>query len=577
MFLRALIVVSMLFGLSAGAEVRGQVPEERVQLGIPVPMRDGVKLLTDVYLPEGDGPFPVILSRVPYGTQSDYIFQPRMGEFFTDHGYVYVSQNVRGRFGSEGRFTGFTIDQEIPDGYDTVEWIVKQPWSNGKVGAMGESYYGYTSLMLAAGGHPAVEAFSPANITYAREKQVLDGAFPILSGSLWTLDMDDPGGEYQDISEDRLDYYELPIINWGKNAGLRDSLWRERVAGYTRNPRVKERGALERYESVCVPGLHYGGWYDVYTRGTIAIWEGIREHSQCEAARKEQWLVMGPWDHESMGVHPDSKKYSTKLGRRDMGDAYLNSYREIMLAFFAHFLKEESNGFDARPRVHYYNIGSNAWRDAQHWPPAESEVLSLYLHKDGSLGRDGPSDAAVTRYLYDPRDPVTISAGVDIWHWASAQPDRRELVERDDVLVFETEPLEADLNVTGPIRVELYASSTATDTDFTGALVDVAPDGYSLLIQEGILRASYRNREDDITPIIPGEVYLFDIDLWATSYTVPAGHRLRVEISSSNFPRYARNLNNGEPFGMSDWIEVAEQTIHHSPDFPSRILLRVIR
>jgi putative CocE/NonD family hydrolase len=247
-----------------------------------------------------------------------------------------------------------------------------------------------------------------------------------------------------------------------------------------------------------------------------------------------------------------------------------------MLAFFDHFLKGEDNGFGDRPRVHYYNIGANDWRDADSWPPADSEVHALYLHGDDSLRPEQPEGEGSTRYIYDPRDPVTISEGLDEWYWASAQQDRRPVLERDDVLTFETEPLEADLDITGPIRVELYASSTATDTDFTAALVDVAPDGYSLLVQEGILRASYRDRDADLSHIEPGKVYLFDIDLWATSYVVPAGHRLRVEVSSSNFPRYARNLNNGEPFGMSDWIEVAEQEIHHSAEHPSRVLLRVM-
>jgi len=573
---RVLYIVSVIASLVAvaGCQSDTQQTAERAELGVWVPMRDDIRLLTDVYLPEGEGPFPVILSRVPYGTRSEYIFQPKLGDFFTSNGYAYVSQNVRGRFGSEGVFSGFVKDEEINDAYDTVDWIVKQPWSNGDVGVMGESYYGYTSLMAAVSGHPAIKAISPANITLAREKQTLDGAFPIQSGSLWTLEMDDPGGEYQDIEQ--LDLYHLPLITLGEVHGLNDSLWRERVSGYSKNPREKAAVAAEQYSKVRVPALHFGGWYDTYTRGSIAIWDGVRRTSQSEDARNNQWLVIGPWDHESMSLHLSGATPPTTVGELDFGQSAQTTYGDILLDFFDYFLKGEANGFGQGPKVHYFNIGDNEWRDADTWPPTGIETYSLYLRGDESLTAEMPGDEGATTYVYDPRDPVTITAETEVWRRAAAQPDRQVLLGREDVLIFESAALEEDMDVTGPIRVELYASTSATDTDFTAALVDVAPDGYSLLIQEGILRASYRNRDGELSLVTPGEVYRLDIDLWATSYTIPAGHRFRVEISSSNFPRYARNLNNGEPFGMSDRIEVATQTIHHSAEYPSRVLLPLL-
>jgi putative CocE/NonD family hydrolase len=570
---RILAVMSVVLSITTitGCESDGQPEAETTLIGVWVPMRDDVRLLTDVYLPEGEAPFPVIISRVPYGTQTDYIFQSKYGEFFTSNGFAYVAQNVRGRYGSEGVFTGFVDDKEIDDAYDTIDWIIEQPWSDGNVGVMGESYYGYTSLMAAVSGHPAIKAISPANITLAREKQTLDGSFPIQSGSLWTLEMDDPGGEYQDI--DQLDLYHLPLITLGEAHGLKDDLWRDRVSGYSEKPLEEAVIAVEQYKQVRVPALHFGGWYDTYTRGSIAIWDGVRQTSLSEDARSNQWLVIGPWDHENTSLHISGAAPSTNIGRLDYGPNARTTYGEIIIEFFDYFLKGEANGFGQRPKVHYFNIGDNDWRDADTWPPTATETHSLYLHGNGTLRADTPSDEGMTTYQYDPRDPVTITEKTDVWVRASGKVDRQELLDRDDVLVFETEPLEENTDVTGPIKVELFASTSVADTDFTAALVDVAPDGYSLLIQEGIIRAAYRNRDGNLSLVTPGEVYRFDIDLWATSYTVPAGHRLRLEISSSNFPRYARNLNNGEPFGVSDLIEVATQTIHHSADYPSRLLL----
>lgn len=568
------IAVFTLFALQLSACESG-ISIDKKELNAWVAMTDGERLLTDIYLPEGDGPFPVILSRVPYGTKTEYIFQPQVGAFFTSHGYAYVSQNVRGRFGSEGEFRAYIDGQEIQDGYDAVDWIVDQPWSNGDVGVMGESYYAYTTLMAAVSAHPAIKAISPANITLAREKQSLDGAFPIQASGLWTLDMDDAvKGEYQDTSD--VDLYHLPLITLGERYGLRDVLWRERVSGYSRNPRDMEADAVAQYSKVTVPALHFGGWYDSFTRGSIVIWEGIQAHSENPAARSQQWLVMGPWDHDGMSAYLSGTMPPTNIGQREVGDKALAAYGDNMIEFFDYFVKGEQNGFDDRSRVRYFNIGDNDWRDTEAWPPADVQKRSLFLQADASLSEDEPGDEGTRTFVYDPENPVTITAQTNVWGRAASLPDRQVLLERDDVLTFQTEALADDLELTGPIGLELYASSTAPDTDFTAALVDVSPDGYSLLIQEGILRASYRDKDQAPSNITPGEVYRFDIDLWATSYTVPAGHSIRLEISSSNFPRFARNLNNGEAFGMSDRIEVATQTIHHSAEYPSRLLLPVM-
>jgi len=540
-----------------------------------VKMRDDVSLLTDVYLPDGNGPFPVILSRVPYGTKSDYIFQPQVGAFFIGHGYAYVTQNVRGRFGSEGIFTAYTKGQEIPDGYDTIDWIVDQSWSNGDVGVMGESYYGYTTLMAAVGGHPAIKAISPANITLAREKQTLDGAFPLQASGLWTLEMDDAErGEYQDTAQ--IDLTHLPLITMGERYRLRDVLWRQRVTGYATDPRDLEESAIEYYGKIHVPALHFGGWYDSFTRGSIVLWEGIQRHSESTHARARQWLIMGPWDHDAMSAHLSGENPSLKAGRRDLGDRAVTAYGDALVDFFDYFLKGEDNGFADTPRVRYFNIGDNDWRETGQWPPAGQRIQSFYLRDDGELTVAMPGDEGADKYDYDPRNPVSITANTNVWGRAAGLRDRQVLLDREDVLHYQTAALDKSLEITGSISLELFASSSAPDTDFTATLVDVYPDGYSLLIQEGILRTSFRHASETPSNIEPGRVYKFDLDLWATSYTVPAGHRIRLEISSSNFPRFARNLNNGEPFGMSNRVEVATQTVHHSELYPSRLLLPVL-
>ncbi|MBW2541852.1 MAG: CocE/NonD family hydrolase [Deltaproteobacteria bacterium] len=556
-----------------------------------VPMRDGVRLFADVYLPEGDGPFPVILVRVPYGKRSDYIFMPAFGRFWQERGYAFVVQDVRGRFGSEGTFTPFSYGeesfqpgQEVVDAYDTLDWIAAQGWCDGNIGMMGESYYGFTTLAGAWSGHPALKAISPANISVARESRVLDGAYPLQAGGLWTLEMDDiERGEYQDLSD--IDLSHLPLIAMGEAHGLRDVLWRGRITDYLkRNVGWRDR-VNQFYAQIRVPALHFGGWYDTYTRGTLIIWEGVKTHSTDEKARNSQWLVMGPWDHEHMTIHLSGQDGMTRIGRLEIGDAAVSTYQELLVEFFDHTLRGLDNGFDARPRVQYFTIGDNAWRLAQQWPPEAVQATPMYFHSRGSATTDSsdgrldfarPGDEPVDTYRYDPRDPVTISAEINVWERGVNMVDRAKVPKRPDVVAYTSAPLEDPLELTGPITVNLYASSTAPDTDFTAALVHVFPDGYSLLIQEGILRASFRDRDALPSPIEPGAVYGFAIDLWATSYVVPPGHRLRVEISSSNFPRLARNLNTGNEFGTSDEIAVADQTIYHSKEYPSHVLLPVM-
>lgn len=555
----------------------------RVAEDVAVEMRDGANLLTDIYLPPRGGPFPIILSRTPYGTKSDLAFQPALGNFFAENGIAFVAQNVRGRFGSDGEFNAYFDAHEITDGFDAIDWIVAQEWSNGIVGVMGESYAAYTAIAAVASGHSAIKALASANISIAGEKRVLDGAFSLQAGGVWTLRVDDAvNGRFQDAQS--VDLNHLPLITMGEVHGLRDELWRNRVTGFLAGSTAGRERAIDAYEKIQVPAVHFGGWYDVFTRGTIASWEGIKLYNGDADASDKQWLVMGPWDHKSHSADFSIPEPPTNIGPRDIGKEAVSTYRDTLLEFFTYFLKREDNGFIDLPRVQYFNIGENDWRYDEQWPPRDSRLRSLFFHSDGAAASadDGlldfvrPNEEPVDSFDYDPNDPVAITKGTNIWSRAAGLPDRASLLERDDVLTYETGPLHNEMDISGPISVEIYATSSATNTDFTAALVDVYPDGHSLLIQEGILRASFRDKGEAPSPINPGEIYTYTIDLWATSYTIPAEHKLRVEISSSNFPRFARNLNNGQSFGMSDRVEIAEQTIYHNRRYPSRLVLPVI-
>jgi putative CocE/NonD family hydrolase len=567
---------------SPDAEAGSRIEDDGVivQVDVPVPMRDGVRLFADVYLPDVTGPFPVIVTRMPYDKQSDYGMMPALGRFWARQGYAYVAQDVRGRYKSEGRFG--RVD-EVSDGYDTIDWIAEQTWCNGTIGATGESYYAYTSWAAAVGQHPNLKSIAVVNITPDLfTRRFLNGAFRLNAQGGWALTYDGP----EDQSLDDVDWWHLPLISMGKAAGLRDSIFTSWIRRPVRSEFWDERSFHNRYERVRIPALHMGGWYDSYPTGTIAGWRGVREQSPDPEARRQQWLVVGPWDHENTSAEfADPPAPYTNIGRIEIGTGAATTYSETLLAFFDYTLKGEDNGFDETPPVRIFVIGDNKWRYEQEWPLARTQYTAYYFHSDGkahaataggSLEPAPPTSQPADTYAYDPANPVVVGMEESPWERASAVKDRRSIADRPDVLTYTTAPLPEALEITGPVTVALYAASTAPDTDFTAALVDVYPDGYAELIQEGIQRASFRESDTQPTPIEPGRVYRYDIDLWATSYVVQPGHRIRVEISSSNFPRFARNLNTGNPFGMSDEIAVATQTIYHDAERPSHLRLPLI-
>jgi putative CocE/NonD family hydrolase len=545
-----------------------------IEEDVPIVMRDGVRLYANVYRPQAEGRFPVIVIRLPYGKDEYYCRMPAIGKFWAKKGYAAVIQDVRGKFTSEGSFEPF--ENEVADGYDTVDWAAKQPWSDGNVGVMGESYYGYTTWAAAVSQHPNLKCIAPANINMdVYSSAFRQGAFDLQLMGDWAIGMD--SRTYQNAL--RLDHWHLPLIAMDDAAGIPSYNYKRLATNpYGGGPwdRINLNGW---YDQISIPILHLGGWYDVFLNGTIHDWQEIRSARSTSPSAAPQWLVLGPWDHES------TTDETHRIGQSDIGDKSATTQWDVRQAFFDYCLKGMETELTTEPKVHIFVVGDNDWRLEGEWPLARTQYTNYYLHSngaantvqgDGSLSPIPPGDEAPDGYTYDPQDPVQYATGVDYWSLAEKMRDRATVEQRDDVLVYTTAALSEDVEITGPISATLYASSSAPDTDFTVALVDVSPDGSTHLVQEGIIRASFRDGVDLRSPIEPGKVYEYVLDLWATSYVVKAGHRIRVEVSSSNFDRYDRNPNTGKDFGLSAETIPATQRIYHSAEYPSRITLPVI-
>jgi len=544
-----------------------------IERDVPVPMSDGVRLFADVYLPEGPdvaGPFPVILIRMPYGKQEAYCDMPAHGKYWARRGYACVIQDVRGRWGSEGVYEPFV--NEARDGYETLDWVAAQSWCNGKIGMTGESYYGYTQWAVAPLGHPNLVCIAPGDTAADIYASWIfnNNAFCLSTMGGWAYVINGR----QDQNEFRFDPWHLPLAEIPAAAGAESRAYAEWMQHQARDAYWDRINVCQRYSAVKIPVMHWGGWYDTFLNGTIGGWQGVREASP--EARGDQWLVIGATDHE---LSPES---TGKIGRVPIAN---HGYaHDRVKEFMDHWLKGEENALAREGRVRYFTIGRDEWRSADEWPLPGTEFRRYYLHSgghadvaasDGVLTTGAPLDEPADRFVYDPRDPVRYWLGANLWELAKHMGDRRAVERRPDVLVYTSEVLTADLEVTGPVSVTLSAASSALDTDFTAALVDVFPDGYAHLVREGIVRARFRESDVHESPVEPDVVYAFDIDLWATSYVFAAGHRIRLEVSSSNFDRYDRNLNTGR-FAHDAEMVWARQVIHHSGTHPSYLTLPVI-
>lgn len=551
-----------------------------VELNVPVTMRDGTVLRANVFRPNGPGPHPVLVMRTPYGKEGK-------GKAQAEAGYLVVVQDARGRYESEGRYESFyraeTHDAE--DGYDTVEWAAKLPGSSGKVGTFGASYNAFLQWRLAPLRPPSLVAMAASSVPPRLTQLEGPGTFrPGRRLNWWFCGMSPdlrrrsgaPGPKskaeaaalWKAGEEKRL----LEFLPW---LDLPDSVFEdeaEAVKGWLRQPHLDPWQLEAGCRDIEVPNLDIVGWYD-HCNDSIDLHRTMVREGRTETARAGQRLIIGPWSHSGRGKR--------KQGEVDFGPEAGLDLVKTELRWFDHWLKGEANGVADDAPVKIFVMGANRWRDENEWPLARAKPQTLFLDSsgrantptgDGRLVFEIPA-AAADAYNYDPQDPVPT-----LWSPAmfTLPADQSPLAQREDILVYQTDPLPEALEVTGYPEVVLHAASSAPDTDFFVRLIDVAPDGKNRDLAMGMVRTRYRDGLDKAKPVPPGEVTEYRIRLRPTSNEFQAGHRIRLDLTSSDFPNYDRHHNTATDPNADAELRVAKQSVHHGGSFPSRLILPVI-
>ena len=565
---------------------------------LPLMLRDGTITYADLFRPSGNGKSPALLVRTPYNKSSPSVRGLTLDALrAAGNGYAVVIQDVRGRYSSDGEFYPFV--NEIEDGYDSVEWVAGQSWCDGKVGMFGNSYMGATQWLAAKAKPPSLLAIAPGITAsdYHEGWTWQGGAFSLgfnLSwplGGLVTANWDHLAARLYlsprqfDILIDQKDALtasfkhlplrELPDFESDLAPYYYDWLDHPEYDDYWKRISIEES-----HSEISVPALNVGGWYDSFLGGTIRNFTQMREVAATEEARAGQRLIIGPWVH---GSSPLGISGQHNFGTRAAADAI--DLHGLHLRFFDYWLRGEDRGVGDESPVRIFVMGENVWRSEDQWPLERAEEVRYYLHSlgrantlngDGWLAPEPPNDEPTDVYVYNPIDPVPTLGGPlcgDLGFLPPGGFDQRPVEAREDVLVYTTPPLERPVEVTGPIIVTLYASTSAMDTDFTAKLVDVSPNGYARNLTDGIVRARYRTPRTPADLIEPEQVNEYRIDLWATSNLFRQGHRIRLEISSSNFPRFDRNANTGEAIGTDEEFFSALQAVHHSTRHASYVVL----
>lgn len=552
----------------------------KAEFDLKVAMRDGVLLSTDVYRPDTTGKFPVLLMRTPYNN-----FEPGTGYYFAERGYAVVLQDVRGKYDSDGKF--YPLANEAADGYDTQTWCGTQEWSSGKVATFGGSYVGATQWLPATLANPHLVCMFPtvAASDYYRHWIYNGGAFALSFNTMWgALSISARVG--QDMDAEPLDwdslFRSLPVGEIPSLMGRNVPWYADWLAHPLYDDYWKELRVAARYEQIKAPAFNLGGWYDVFLEGTLENFSGMRRRGGSESGRTGQRLMVGPWFHTSSS--------RTELGQIEFGPQAAVDARALQLRWFDYWLKGIPNGVDRDAPVRLFMMGENRYRDFDSWPPQGIQVQEYYFHSRqgaNSLAGDGTLDKAAPRekersdsYTYNPANPVPTLGGNDCCRETIVTQgpyDQRPIERRDDVLNYTSKPLAEPLTVVGPLSVKLWAASSVSNTDFTAKLVDVYPDGRAINISSGILRAPFRSGFETWSELTPGQPYELTIELRPTANVFLPGHCIRVEISSSNFPRYDRNLNTaGANIAEKKDFKVAEQKVFHDRQRPSRILLPVL-
>jgi putative CocE/NonD family hydrolase len=538
------------------------------------PMHDGVILRADIYRPKGDGRFPVVVLRTPYNKTKSADFGMRAAA----GGYIGVIQDVRGRYGSDGEWYPFR--NEPRDGYDTVEWAATLPGSNGKVALFGGSYRGATVMLAAAARPPHLAAI----LTIATSDSYYDG-WTYQNGALkqwfvesWTSILAVDSLDRQTLKQRRLSEWaqELPVSTYPVLAEVDP----KRLAPYFQD--WLRHSSYDRYwkdlaidhAAIKVPSLHVAGWYDVFKAGSLRNYRKMCESAGRDTAK----LVIGPWTHG--GVN------STKGGELDFGASAKLDFSDLALRWFDSALKDAPPPLETRKPVRLFVMGENVWRDEDEWPLARAKHTAYYLHSDGkanSRAGDGkldtkaPAAEPADHFVYDPRNPVPTRGGeLCCTGHPAGVADQRQIEERPDILVYSTQPFPKNFEITGDIAADLYITSSTVDTDFTAKLVDVWPNGFAQNLTAGILRARYRRSLEKAELLTPGQITRIRVELGATSNVFLAGHRLRIEISSSNFPAFDRNLNTGDEPGFSARMTKSTNRVLHDSAHASSLILPVV-
>ena len=590
--------------------------EIRKEGSVFVPMRDGVRLSTDLYFPEGaEGKLPVILVRTPYGKDGAYPYGG-MIPLLVQQGYIVAIQDARGRYESEGQYRVRHWDRK--DGYDTVDWLVDQPWSDGKIATFGCSYLGETQITLGAERHPNHVAMMPMSSGAAyniggRPFTSFDGGvlelaqtagwfmgsgtkvfhgppswmdrqewFQSEQSKMFKTGLESPRSSYD--SQELLRIYEtLPIVDVVRNTGMKYTDYEDYVSNTPESDYFDEGDWVRSDDTFNAPALYFDSWYDFGPAESLQMFNQMRMHSPSKRARDNQFIIVAPSTHCAWAGATEN----TIIGERDLGDAR-REFVEIYLKWYERWLKGVDNGITDMPRIQYYLMGRNEWRSAEYWPIEGTTYRKYFLNSDGSANNrygDGllsaapPTEHVSDSFVYDPDTPVPTRGGnvcCTGLETGAGGYDQSTVEMRNDVLVYTSPPLHEGIEVTGPLEVVLYVSSDAKDTDFTAKLVDVYPDGRAFNLQEGAKRMRFRESLRRKVWMEEGEVYEIHLDLHATSNYFGRDHRIRLEVSSSNFPRWSRNLNTGGNNYDESEGKPANNTVHHSAEYPSHVVLPVV-
>ena len=549
----------------------------RMLIDVKVPMRDGVNLSTDIYLPRGPGPFPTVLMRTPYSNNLENVVEK--GRRLADQGYAGAIQDCRGRWDSEGVY--YPVVNEGKDGYDTQEWIGRQQWSDGHIGLAGASYGGTVQFTSAPHRSQYLKCMTPRVICCDYYSGLVHpgGAFQLNVMASWGMRTHAHTGQSIDFMNWTEAFHALPLSEMDRAAGRDLPFWNDWIEHAAYDEYWEQIDDDKRFGQMAAPALNMGGWFDLYAAQTFTNFNGLRLHGGSEQALQSR-LIVGPWPH--------ALSLSRQTGDVDFGEQSVLDLDAEELRWFDYWLRGIDNGIVEEAPLKLFLMGANEWRDEDEWPLARTQWQTWHLSSDGhanSLLGDGvlttckPGEQPPDTYTYDPRYPVQTNGGNNccsphIVPWGPY--DQRPVEMRTDVLCYTSAPLEQDTEVTGPIEVILYAATDGLDTDWTAKLVDVAANGYAMNLCDGIIRARFRESLREPRLLEAGKVYEYTIEVGVTSNLFRQGHCIRLEISSSNFPRFDRNQNTGSELGKDAVLRPARQTVYHCDTYPSHIRLPVI-